>query len=266
MLFKQKQSLSEFCDLNSTRKVLLWLDLPLRPSACLRVCFNVPCYLTPADRCCARITNFVSHLCSTQLFGDVCYHCNRVIEGDGEQKNIINTIKLIHLNEKKTLSVTGSNHCVIVCVCSPDVNQTYFQAIFFLFLLVVSALNKAWCVNCFACSTCNSKLTLKWVTCSSRQWRSTRTFSPTSHSHFTFQSAKSLLLHAIFLFTACPVMLFPALFFILPLLHFYFLPPDQLLIPLFLPSSPSTLCLRFSSSRNLYPQTPNLGINLWRWI
>uniref|UniRef100_A0A4W6FHA3 LIM domain-containing protein n=1 Tax=Lates calcarifer TaxID=8187 RepID=A0A4W6FHA3_LATCA len=26
---------------------------------------------------------------------------------------------------------------------------------------VVSALNKAWCVNCFACSTCNTKLTLK---------------------------------------------------------------------------------------------------------
>lgn len=153
-----------------------------------------------------------------------------------------------------------------VCAYSPYVNQTYFQAIFFLFLLVVSALNKAWCVNCFACSTCNSKLTLKWVTCSSRQWGSTHTFSPTSHPHFTFQSAKSLLLRAIFLITACPVMLFPALFFILPLLHFYFLPPDQLLIPLFLPSSPSTLCLCFSSSRNLYPQTPNLGINLWRWI
>ncbi|TWW67897.1 LIM and senescent cell antigen-like-containing domain protein 1 [Takifugu flavidus] len=43
-----------------------------------------------------------------QLFGDVCYHCNRVIEGD-----------------------------------------------------VVSALNKAWCVTCFSCSTCNTKLTLK---------------------------------------------------------------------------------------------------------
>uniref|UniRef100_A0A7N6AXG0 LIM zinc-binding domain-containing protein n=1 Tax=Anabas testudineus TaxID=64144 RepID=A0A7N6AXG0_ANATE len=43
-----------------------------------------------------------------QLFGDVCYHCNRVIEGD-----------------------------------------------------VVSALNKAWCVSCFSCSTCNTKLTLK---------------------------------------------------------------------------------------------------------
>ncbi|XP_043995720.1 LIM and senescent cell antigen-like-containing domain protein 1 isoform X1 [Gambusia affinis] len=42
-----------------------------------------------------------------QLFGDVCYHCNRVIEGD-----------------------------------------------------VVSALNKAWCVSCFSCSTCNTKLTL----------------------------------------------------------------------------------------------------------
>uniref|UniRef100_A0A674BQ68 LIM domain-containing protein n=1 Tax=Salmo trutta TaxID=8032 RepID=A0A674BQ68_SALTR len=42
------------------------------------------------------------------LFGDVCYHCNRVIEGD-----------------------------------------------------VVSALNKAWCVNCFSCATCNTKLTLK---------------------------------------------------------------------------------------------------------
>uniref|UniRef100_A0A8C4NMP8 LIM and senescent cell antigen-like-containing domain protein 2 n=2 Tax=Myxinidae TaxID=7762 RepID=A0A8C4NMP8_EPTBU len=43
-----------------------------------------------------------------QLFGDVCYLCNKVIEGD-----------------------------------------------------VVSALNKAWCVGCFSCSTCNSKLTLK---------------------------------------------------------------------------------------------------------
>ncbi|NWW94974.1 LIMS2 protein, partial [Rhynochetos jubatus] len=43
-----------------------------------------------------------------QLFGDVCYHCSHVIEGD-----------------------------------------------------VVSALNKAWCVNCFSCSTCNIKLTLK---------------------------------------------------------------------------------------------------------
>uniref|UniRef100_A0A8D1TA74 LIM zinc finger domain containing 2 n=1 Tax=Sus scrofa TaxID=9823 RepID=A0A8D1TA74_PIG len=43
-----------------------------------------------------------------QLFGDVCYNCSHVIEGD-----------------------------------------------------VVSALNKAWCVNCFSCSTCNSRLTLK---------------------------------------------------------------------------------------------------------
>ncbi|XP_074403133.1 LIM and senescent cell antigen-like-containing domain protein 2 isoform X1 [Zonotrichia albicollis] len=43
-----------------------------------------------------------------QLFGDVCYNCSHVIEGD-----------------------------------------------------VVSALNKAWCVNCFSCSTCNVKLTLK---------------------------------------------------------------------------------------------------------
>ncbi|XP_066201857.1 LIM and senescent cell antigen-like-containing domain protein 2 isoform X4 [Saccopteryx leptura] len=43
-----------------------------------------------------------------QLFGDVCYSCSHVIEGD-----------------------------------------------------VVSALNKAWCVSCFSCSTCNSKLTLK---------------------------------------------------------------------------------------------------------
>lgn len=43
-----------------------------------------------------------------QLFGDVCYTCSHVIEGD-----------------------------------------------------VVSALNKAWCVRCFSCSTCNSRLTLK---------------------------------------------------------------------------------------------------------
>lgn len=32
-------------------------------------------------------------------------------------------------------------------------------------VVVVSALNKAWCVNCFSCSTCNTKLTLKWVLC-----------------------------------------------------------------------------------------------------
>lgn len=43
-----------------------------------------------------------------QLFGDVCYNCSHVIEGD-----------------------------------------------------VVSALSKAWCVNCFSCSACNMKLTLK---------------------------------------------------------------------------------------------------------
>uniref|UniRef100_A0AAR2IS75 LIM domain-containing protein n=1 Tax=Pygocentrus nattereri TaxID=42514 RepID=A0AAR2IS75_PYGNA len=43
-----------------------------------------------------------------QLFGDVCHHCNHVIEGE-----------------------------------------------------VVSALNKAWCIGCFACSTCSTKLTLK---------------------------------------------------------------------------------------------------------
>ncbi|XP_053352599.1 LIM and senescent cell antigen-like-containing domain protein 2 [Clarias gariepinus] len=42
------------------------------------------------------------------LFGDVCHHCNRVIEGE-----------------------------------------------------VISALNKSWCINCFACSTCSSKLSLK---------------------------------------------------------------------------------------------------------
>ncbi|XP_078183158.1 LIM and senescent cell antigen-like-containing domain protein 2 isoform X8 [Callithrix jacchus] len=47
-------------------------------------------------------------LLGPQLFGDVCYNCSHVIEGD-----------------------------------------------------VVSALNKAWCVNCFSCSTCNSRLTLK---------------------------------------------------------------------------------------------------------
>lgn len=30
-----------------------------------------------------------------------------------------------------------------------------------LLFTVVSALNKAWCVNCFSCSACNGKLTLK---------------------------------------------------------------------------------------------------------
>uniref|UniRef100_A0A8C7C2M6 LIM domain-containing protein n=1 Tax=Oncorhynchus kisutch TaxID=8019 RepID=A0A8C7C2M6_ONCKI len=37
----------------------------------------------------------------------------------------------------------------------------YNQCVFVLCVPVVSALNKAWCVNCFACSTCNTKLTLK---------------------------------------------------------------------------------------------------------
>lgn len=41
----------------------------------------------------------------------------------------------------------------------------FFMCLFiYLFIFVfsvVSALNKAWCVNCFACSTCNTKLTLK---------------------------------------------------------------------------------------------------------
>lgn len=47
--------------------------------------------------CCVSysIANCVFHLCHTQLFGDVCYHCNRVIEGDGEHhsfdlKNMMN--------------------------------------------------------------------------------------------------------------------------------------------------------------------------------
>ncbi|XP_072542544.1 LIM and senescent cell antigen-like-containing domain protein 1 isoform X2 [Salminus brasiliensis] len=43
-----------------------------------------------------------------QLFGNVCHHCNRVIEGE-----------------------------------------------------VISALNKTWCIGCFACSTCSTKLKLK---------------------------------------------------------------------------------------------------------
>ncbi|XP_016859958.1 LIM and senescent cell antigen-like-containing domain protein 2 isoform X8 [Homo sapiens] len=53
-------------------------------------------------------TSYSDSLLGPQLFGDVCYNCSHVIEGD-----------------------------------------------------VVSALNKAWCVSCFSCSTCNSKLTLK---------------------------------------------------------------------------------------------------------
>uniref|UniRef100_A0A8C8R615 LIM zinc-binding domain-containing protein n=1 Tax=Pelusios castaneus TaxID=367368 RepID=A0A8C8R615_9SAUR len=57
---------------------------------------------------CANFKKKIIFSLHSQLFGDVCFHCNRVIEGD-----------------------------------------------------VVSALNKAWCVNCFACSTCNTKLTLK---------------------------------------------------------------------------------------------------------
>lgn len=31
----------------------------------------------------------------TQLFGDVCYHCNRVIEGDGEKANFNKSIKAV---------------------------------------------------------------------------------------------------------------------------------------------------------------------------
>ncbi|KAL4608858.1 LIM and senescent cell antigen-like-containing domain protein 1 [Arapaima gigas] len=94
-----------------------------------------------------------------QLFGDVCYHCNRVIEGDGEI--IINPY-----NHSILISRELSVYCCrlqrlpllqmvrVKSFCEINLNL-------YVCPLVVSALNKAWCVNCFACSTCNTKLTLK---------------------------------------------------------------------------------------------------------
>lgn len=107
---------------------------------------------------------------SVQLFGDVCYNCSHVIEGDGKICSLL---------------VLGCCPCFICwCSCwSPTVarqqclfshlasfefgyKSEFKQSISFLLLgaftfAVVSALNKAWCVNCFSCSTCNVKLTLK---------------------------------------------------------------------------------------------------------
>lgn len=47
------------------------------------------------------------------------------------------------------------SHVTVSC------NGVSCDSVLFFVFSVVSALNKAWCVNCFACSTCNTKLTLK---------------------------------------------------------------------------------------------------------
>ncbi|EFB18322.1 hypothetical protein PANDA_017564 [Ailuropoda melanoleuca] len=81
-----------------------------------------------------------------QLFGDVCYNCSHVIEGDGKAP--------------LSLSLTP-----LARACPPcGVWVLQLQGLLSLPappLTVVSALNKAWCVPCFSCSACNSKLTLK---------------------------------------------------------------------------------------------------------
>lgn len=59
-----------------------------------------------------------------QLFGNLCYVCNQVISGDGKRFSLP-----FHFNEH--------------------------------FLLVFTALNKAWCVHHFACSVCDQKMNQK---------------------------------------------------------------------------------------------------------
>ncbi|POI20373.1 hypothetical protein CIB84_015873 [Bambusicola thoracicus] len=58
----------------------------------------------------------------------------------------------------KRLFFTSQKHWSLTLNFFGNANDLPF---FFFLALVVSALNKAWCVNCFACSTCNTKLTLK---------------------------------------------------------------------------------------------------------
>ncbi|KAG7277679.1 hypothetical protein CRUP_024499 [Coryphaenoides rupestris] len=85
-----------------------------------------------------------------QLFGDVCYHCNRVIEGDGRYLEMCQNLYVFFIY-------------IYVCVCAHI--YTHIDKLMKNMCVfhdsVVSALNKAWCVSCFACSTCNTKLTLK---------------------------------------------------------------------------------------------------------
>lgn len=88
--------------------------------------------------------------CVLQLFGDVCFHCNRVIEGDGE------TAWYKHFN-------TVQHLCYLYNDLRIYTGDSHVRSTLLFCLSVVSALNKAWCVKCFSCSTCNSKLTLKCV-------------------------------------------------------------------------------------------------------
>ncbi|KAM9085192.1 LIM and senescent cell antigen-like-containing domain protein 2 isoform 3-T3 [Megaptera novaeangliae] len=98
-----------------------------------------------------------------QLFGDVCYTCSHVIEGDGKAPLSPCPLPAPGPVPPRSLGC-GSCSCApswpslgtagpvagLAGALSPHLPRT-----------VVSALNKAWCVHCFSCSTCNSRLTLK---------------------------------------------------------------------------------------------------------
>lgn len=90
------------------------------------------------NKCFTGCVNCNSYFSTVKLFGDVCYHCNRVIEGDGECQH-----NKTHIQQYLCQMLNIHFLCFL---CDPS---------------VVSALNKAWCVSCFSCSTCNTKLTLK---------------------------------------------------------------------------------------------------------
>lgn len=101
-----------------------------------------------------------------QLFGDVCYTCSHVIEGDGEAPHPPPRPCADFLPQPLSPALSGLVGLAAVCPAAPPCAQGA------LWLTcgvtepasaptVVSALNKAWCVHCFSCSTCNSRLTLK---------------------------------------------------------------------------------------------------------
>lgn len=168
------------------------------------------------------------------------------------------TVSNVALNKKE--NHCNCNLCVTLCVCVSECRwceSNIFLNHIFLFS-VVSALNKAWCVNCFACSTCNSKLTLKWVICSKDHWGLAHTFSPTSHSHFTYKSSSCFTIF----FSQREMKMwcyFSPVFIhlILPLLHFQYLLSVHPLVFFFLPSSPSTVCLLSFLPLTLFtPNTP----------
>ncbi|XP_066137145.1 LIM and senescent cell antigen-like-containing domain protein 2 isoform X3 [Saccopteryx bilineata] len=93
-----------------------------------------------------------------QLFGDVCYSCSHVIEGDGKALLSCAPPSPTHL-PCCPLGLRVLQLCAQLGVQLAGERPTELHAS--LLCTVVSALSKAWCVSCFSCSTCNSKLTLK---------------------------------------------------------------------------------------------------------